>query len=99
MVARAIKTAIVDVGPLNNAVVFMSTMAIRCMNKNAASVEAGGVRHWTVLGSEGRVVDVWRCVAADHVVRRPFFIAAMNLIAGARLEQVEEVTVNADLTG
>ncbi|MBW8832181.1 MAG: hypothetical protein JF606_22770 [Burkholderiales bacterium] len=33
------------VGPLSDAVVFTSTMAIRCMNKNAASVEAGGVRH------------------------------------------------------
>jgi len=44
MVGRAIKTVTIDVGSLTDAVVITSTMAIRCMNKNAASVEAGGVR-------------------------------------------------------
>lgn len=91
MVGGAIKTAIVGVGPLSDAVVFTSTMAIRCMNKNAASVEAGGVGNWTVLGSEGRVVDVGRHVGPDHVVCRVIVVVAMDLIAVARLEQVEEV--------
>lgn len=44
MVSRAIKTVTIDVGSLTDAVVFTSTMAIKSMNKNAASVDAGGVR-------------------------------------------------------
>ncbi len=43
MVGRAIKTVTIDVGWLTDAVVFTSTIAIRCMNKNAAKFEAGGV--------------------------------------------------------
>ena len=46
MVGRAIKTVTVDAGSLIDAIMFTSTMAIRCLNKNAANVEAGGVRRW-----------------------------------------------------
>jgi hypothetical protein len=44
MVGLSIKTAIVDTGAWTDAVMFTTTMDIKSMNKNAASVEAGGVR-------------------------------------------------------
>ncbi|WP_372529172.1 hypothetical protein [Piscinibacter sp.] len=43
MVDRAIKTVTVGMGLLADAVMFTTTMTIKSMNKNAASVEAGGV--------------------------------------------------------
>ncbi|HUG22846.1 MAG TPA: hypothetical protein VMN83_10000 [Albitalea sp.] len=43
-----------------------------------------------VLGSERRIVDARGRVRFDHVVRREIFIEAMDLIAIAGLEQIEE---------
>jgi hypothetical protein len=86
MVDRAIRTVIIGGGLWTDAVVIRSTMAT---NANAAS-EVGGVRRWAVRGSERRVVDGGRHVGLD-VVCRPIVVVAMDLIAVAGFEQVEEV--------
>ena len=70
---------------------FRSAMAIKRVNTNAASVEAGGVRRWTRRVSERRGVSAGQCAGLDHVVRRALVVVAMDLIAVARLEQIEEV--------
>ena len=66
-------------------------MSIKTMTKSAGSGEAGGARRRAVLMSERRVVEVGHGFRADEVVRRPVLVVAMDLIAVARLEQVEEV--------
>jgi len=45
-----------------DAALFRSSMAIKTMNTNAASFEAGGVRRRTVQGSEWRVVGAGQWV-------------------------------------
>lgn len=66
-------------------------MSLRTMNDSAVSGEAGGARRWTVVRSERWVVDAERRVRADHVVRGPVVVVAVDLVAVARFEQVEEV--------
>jgi len=81
MVVRTIEMVTIGSRSLIEAVMFTSMMAIKGMNKNAASIEAGGVRRWMASGLERRVVDVGRLVGTDHVVPRAFVVVAMDLIA------------------
>lgn len=56
MVDRTIDEATIETGTLMAAAKLILEMAVKGMNENAASVEAGGVRHWAVFGSERRIV-------------------------------------------
>ncbi len=84
MVGRAIKTTIVDVGSLSDAVVFTSTMAIRCMNRTPPVLKLAAFGIGGCCVQKGGASMLCGMLDMDHVVCR----AAHLLAKGFTFKQI-----------